>query len=60
MVQVLLAQILEEPYPRINRKRTAAAAKLDDGPNQIDFSDTTRQVNDPEYRRIGFVPILLL
>ena len=54
MVALLLSQILEEPYPRVNRKRSAAAAALDDNPSEIDLSSTNRTVSDPfNYNRIA-------
>jgi len=54
MVALLLSQILDEPYPRVNRKRSAAAAELDDKPSEVDFASTNRTVNDPfNYKRIA-------
>jgi len=54
MVALLLSQILDEPYPRVNRKRSAAAAELDIRPSEIDLSSTNRAVNDPfNYKRIA-------
>ena len=60
---LLLSQILDDPtYPRLNRKRSAAAANLDDEPttttvDQIDYSNTNRLITDPSYKRIAYHPM---
>ena len=57
VVALLLAQILDEPYPRVNRKRTASTAGLDSQSSQDkegDYSNTNRTVPFPSYRNIAY------
>lgn len=49
----LLSQILDEPYPRINRKRSAEMADLDNKP-PVDYSATDRLCTSPDYKRITY------
>ena len=57
MVALLLSQILDEPYPRVSRKRSAATADLDENTVETDYASTNRTANDPlNYKRIAYSP----
>jgi len=60
VVAHLLMQILEEPYPKVNRKRTASTAGLDSQSSQDkedDYSNTNRVIPYPAYRNIASAPL---
>jgi hypothetical protein len=49
-----LAQILEEPYPKINRKRKAGAAEMDRKSSATDYSSLERPVVQPAIKNISY------
>jgi hypothetical protein len=57
-IPLLLSQILDEPYPRLNKKRTATAAGLDEPkePDPLDYANTKRVVTSPDYKKITYPP----
>ena len=55
-IPLLLSQILDQPYPRVNRKRTATAADLDkEDTGLLDYSDAKRPRANPQTTRIAYV-----
>lgn len=54
IIPLLLSQILDEPYPRINRKRSAETAELDEKPATVDYSSITRTFSTIHYKRITY------
>jgi hypothetical protein len=60
-IPILLSQILDKPYPRLSKKRTATAAGFDEPkePDPLDYGNPDRVVTNPEYRKITYLPLTL-
>lgn len=54
LIARLFSQVLDGPYPRIDRKRSAAAAELEEKPVDSDYSSANRTIADYNYRRIAY------
>lgn len=60
ILPLLLSQILDEPYPRISRKRSAETAELDEKPATVDYSSIDRVFNSVNYKKITYRPLNFL